>query len=282
MVQLKKPEPILIAHLFPKLDERLLSFLRGLSPADWERRTVAPQWNVKDVAAHLLDGNLRQLSILRDGYFGEKLEHKDSYSALVEFLNQLNADWIVAFRRVSSAVLIDLLEYTGKQFCEYMQLLDPFAPSMLSVDWAGETLSMNWFHIAREYTERWHHQQQIRFAVGDDDSLLTDRLYLPYLNTSMRALPHHYRDTPADIDETIRFSVTDVSGAEWFLVRTTKGWELMGMCKRAPTCSVTIDKNIAWRMFTRGIDKAGAKSFVHIEGNANLGKNIFDMTAVIV
>jgi uncharacterized protein (TIGR03083 family) len=278
---MKKSEPILIAHLFPKLDELLLSFLRGLSPADWECRTVAPQWNVKDVAAHLLDGNLRQLSILRDRHFGEKPEHADSYPALVEFLNRLNADWTRAYRRISPAVLIDLLEYTGRQFCQYMQSLDPFAPSLLTVDWAGETSSMNWFHIAREYTEKWHHQQQIRFAVGDDAILLTDRLYLPYLNTSMRALPHHYRDTHADIDETIRFSVADVSGAVWFLVRTSGGWELSGACETLPSCTVDMDKNIAWRMVTRGIDKAGAKSFVQIEGNKELGEKIFDMTAVI-
>ncbi|MEJ7682555.1 MAG: hypothetical protein WKG06_32810 [Segetibacter sp.] len=28
--------------------------------------------------------------------------------------------------------------------------------------WAGEKKSKNWFHIAREYTEKWHHQMSSR------------------------------------------------------------------------------------------------------------------------
>jgi len=41
--------------------------LRGLSPADWNAPKLAGAWTVKDVAAHLLDGNLRTLAMLRDG-----------------------------------------------------------------------------------------------------------------------------------------------------------------------------------------------------------------------
>ena len=38
--------------------------------------------------------------------------------------------------------------------------------AIFSVAWAGESESENWFDVARDYTERWHHQQQIRDAVG--------------------------------------------------------------------------------------------------------------------
>ena len=31
-------------------------------------QTIAPAWKVKDVAAHLLDTQLRKLSLVRDGY----------------------------------------------------------------------------------------------------------------------------------------------------------------------------------------------------------------------
>ena len=72
---MKPVEPIFTSHLFPLLDEKLLEILRSLSPQDWERQTIAPLWKVKDVAAHLLDGNMRALSMLRDNYFGEKPEN---------------------------------------------------------------------------------------------------------------------------------------------------------------------------------------------------------------
>ena len=46
---------------------------------------------------------------------------------------------------------------------------DPDAPAVFSVAWAGEDKSAHWFDVAREYTEKWHHQQQIRDAVGRPD-----------------------------------------------------------------------------------------------------------------
>jgi hypothetical protein len=61
---------------------------------------------------------------------------------------------------------------------------------VFSVAWAGEAESKNWFHVARDYSEKWHHQQQIREAVGQTAELLTPALYRPLLDTLLRDLPH--------------------------------------------------------------------------------------------
>ena len=61
-----------IVHLLPELDKLLLTLLQSLTAAEWQAQTVAKLWTVKDVAAHLLDGNIRILSMLRDGYFGKQ------------------------------------------------------------------------------------------------------------------------------------------------------------------------------------------------------------------
>lgn len=58
--------PIDVRHLFRPLDAALISLLHSLNTEDWHRPTVARLWSVKDVAAHLLDGNIRLLSIQRD------------------------------------------------------------------------------------------------------------------------------------------------------------------------------------------------------------------------
>jgi uncharacterized protein (TIGR03083 family) len=278
---MKKVDPIFAACLLPRLDELLISFLRKLSSSDWERQTLAPGWSVKDVAAHLLDSNMRTLSILRDGYFGENGRNTGSNDDLITFLNRLNADWTRAFRRISPLVLTDLLESTGAQFCRHMQSLDPNTPAVLSVAWAGESQSSNWFHIAREYTEKWHHQQQIRFAVGDDEALLIEHLYQPYLDTSMRALPHHYRDFQSKTGHAIRFTVPGLAGATWYLVRSENIWELYAQCEAPLVSTVEIDKRIAWRIFTRGINKADARGSVRINGNLPLGEHVLDMIAVM-
>src|SRR2546428_9582499 len=80
---------------------------------------ICPGWTVKEVAAHLLDTNIRNLSMRRDGYFGEKPAGADSYESLVRFLDRLNAEWVKAARRISPRVLIDWLEMTSREACEF-------------------------------------------------------------------------------------------------------------------------------------------------------------------
>lgn len=273
--------PIPTVHLFPILDELLLSLLRSFSASDWERPTPAPRWKVKDVAAHLLDGNLRTLSMLRDGHFGESPENVQSYEDLVGFLNRLNADWVAAMKRLSPAVLIELLDWSGRQYAAYLQSLDPFAEAVFAVAWAGEAQSDNWFHIAREYTEKWHHQQQIRFAVGQESPLYRREFYFPYLDTSMRALPHHYRHVPAETGAVIQFSVSGEGGGDWFLQRGENAWHLRPETDTQPVCSVEIEGEIAWRIFTKGISREEAGKRCTIAGRRELGERVLEMLAVM-
>lgn len=79
--------------LFPVLDRKLIELLTSLTADEWESQTAAKRWKVKDVAAHLLDGNLRALSISRDSYFGEKPGNVHSYQDPISFLNQMNTSW---------------------------------------------------------------------------------------------------------------------------------------------------------------------------------------------
>jgi hypothetical protein len=178
--------PIHLVELFLELDKELIQLLRSLSSDDWNRPTVARLWTVKDIASHLLDGNIRRISMGRDTYFGEKPENIQSYADLVNFLNRLNADWVKATKRISPQLLIELLEQTGKEVYEVFKGLDPYAKALFSVAWAGEAESQNWFDIAREYTERWHHQQQIRLAVNKP-GIMNMHFYHPLLDTFMRA-----------------------------------------------------------------------------------------------
>lgn len=135
---MSKKYPIEVTHLFHKLDEKLLELLKSLTEEDWQTQTVAKLWKVKDVAAHLLDGNIRTLSIQRDRYFGDTPQGINSYSDLVNWLNQLNADWVKASKRISPSVLIMLHELTGKPTSDYYCSVDLDAPAIFPVSWAGE------------------------------------------------------------------------------------------------------------------------------------------------
>jgi len=277
---MKPVEPIYLTELFPKLDVRLIDLLNDLSTVDWRRPTVCPLWNVKDIAAHLLDTNFRRISALRDNYSGEKMEWVDSYRGLVDFLNRLNADWVKAARRLSPRILIDLLEQTGRQVYELFSSLDPDAPALYPVAWAGEGESANWFDIAREYTEKWHHQQQIRMAVGRP-GIMDRELYFPVLDTFMRALPFTYQNVNAEEGALIKFQITGEAGGVWFLLRRDRQWQLLSEATGDCISEVTIDQNIAWRLFTKGIDREKARSRIIIQGRIELGSEILGMLTVM-
>ncbi len=271
--------PILTSHLFPLLEARLIELLESLTPEDWSRRAL-PKWTVKDVAAHLLDGNLRRLSIGRDGYWGESFQGS-SYTELVEFLNGLNADWVRAARRLSPRVLIDLLRLTGEQVSALVSNLDPHAPAVFPVAWAGEEQSANWFDIAREYTEKWHHQQQIREAVGRP-GIMGRELYFPVLDTFMRALPVAYRNVTGEANTSLEIHVSGEAGGSWFLCHTDDRWRLSSSATGQVSTRVEIPQEIAWRIFTKGIDADTARAQVQITGIRELAEPLLAARAVMV
>ncbi len=273
--------PIFTIDLFPELDHLLIEILKSLSAKDWERPTLAPLWKVRDIAAHLLDGNIRSLSMLRDQYSGETPGDINSYQDLVAYLNRLNADWVKAMKRVSPVVITELLALTGKAYYAYLTTLPPFEKAAFSVAWAGEDQSDNWFHIAREYTEKWHHQQQIRLAVGQEAPLYRKKFYFPYLDTSLRALPYHYREVPANPGEVIAFTVTGEGGGTWHLYADGDKWQLVTGCQLPPVCEVILEGEIAWRIFTKGISKEAAEQRSSIQGRQAAGRKIFDLLAVM-
>jgi uncharacterized protein (TIGR03083 family) len=273
-------EPILVTQLFAPLEEKLIALLRSLSPAEWQAPTVCHLWTVKDIAAHLLDTNLRRISMLRDRYFGESPGAISSYEELVQFLNQLNADWVKAARRLSPALITELMQLSSQKVCELNAQLDPFSNSLFPVSWAGEEQSIMWFDLAREYTERWHHQQQIRYAVNKP-GIMGREFYYPVLDTFMRALPHTFSKIEATDGATLKLQITGESGGSWYLHRAGGAWELSKQAKHTPTAEAVIDEQIAWRLFTKGIDRAAAAQQIEFRGDKALAAHVLDVVAVM-
>lgn len=272
--------PIPTLHLFPKLDAKLLELLKSLSVEEWRFKTLARQWTVKDIASHLLDGNIRTLSFSRDQYIGEQSGKVDTYQDIVDYLNRLNADWVKATKRVSPAVLIELLEITGKEYIEQLNKLDPFEPAIFSVGWAGQDESPNWFHIAREYTEKWHHQQQIRDAVNKP-GIMTREFFYPLIDTFMQALPHTYRNVNAEEGASVIVNVTSDIGGEWVLEKSDKNWTLQKSQSGKTNAEIIIDPDTAWKLFTKGMSGAEAESKIKFQGNLELCKPILSMLSVM-
>jgi uncharacterized protein (TIGR03083 family) len=262
------------------LNDLLIDLLRSLRPEDWYKQTTAPKWLVKDVAAHLLDTNMRDIAAANN-YTGTPPQNINSYQDLVDYLNELNAVWVKAMDRVSPQQLIDLLESTGPGYHQYLESLPLFEKARYAVSWAGEEESENWFHIAREYTEKWHHQQQIRDAVGKP-GIMHRELFYPCIDTFMRALPHTYRDVTATDKTLAKITVSTDAGGDWYIQYQSGKWVMIGNAEAGiPDASVTLTPDTSWKLFTKGMTAADAIAKSELTGEQTFTRPLFGMLSVM-
>jgi hypothetical protein len=270
--------PIRVSHLFRPLDASLIDLLKSLSAEEWQAQTVAKLWKVKDVAAHLLDGNIRTLSIQRDGFYGEQSGDLQSYQDLVNWLNQLNVDWVKASKRISPKVMILLHEATSHQTCTYYESVDLNAKAIFSVAWAGESESQNWFHIAREYTEKWLHQQQIRDAVNKP-GILNQKYYSPFLETVIRGLLFTFKKVDAPVDTALQLDVEHEVVDTWYLIKREAGWVLLKEKPVVIAAHVQLEGHAAWKLFSKSWRAEDVRSYVRITGDQVLGEQVLKLVS---
>jgi hypothetical protein len=177
-------------------------------------------------------------------------------------------------------LLIDFLATTDEQLYHYFKGLPPFEPSQTAVTWAGDAQSPIWFDIAREYTEKWLHQQHIREAVGRP-LLVQHKWLFPVLDTFLRALPHTYRLVAAPEGTTITFQITGEAGGDWSLLRQDGRWRLFAEAAPAPVATARLDQDLAWRLFTKGVSPAAAGAQIQTEGDATLALGILQMVSIM-
>ena len=275
---MKIPKPILVSHSFQPVLDSLLELLSSLSDDDWNKPTACARWSVKDIASHLLGGEVGILSRQRDGYqySGDPFI---AWEDLVALINNLNDTWVRATSRMSPRVLCELMKLTGEQVCDYFKSLDPYATGG-PVDWAGPEPAPVWLDLAREYTERWHHQQQIRDAVGRP-GLTQPHFFAPVLDAFVRALPRTYSSVDAKYGTLVALTITGDSGGQWFLLRENTEWRLYIEATRAADAEVVLDQDVAWRLFTKGICKDDALAKVTLLGDQALATRALDMVSVI-
>jgi uncharacterized protein (TIGR03083 family) len=223
---------------------RLLSLLASLGNAQWTAPTAAPQWQVKDIVLHLLDADLSWLARNRDGNRTGTIPAPSGHEDFVRRLAQRNQRWVDGTQTLSPQLITGLLQWSGEQLDAYLSTVDLGRPS--SVYWAGEVPL--WFDLAREFTERWVHYQQIREAarLSGHDHQRDD--YLPLvLRTFIWGFPHQYH-APAAVGTIIAVDITGIGA--WVLTRTATGWTLDEGRAADPAASLQMTGDAAWRLLT--------------------------------
>ena len=294
MATLKRLTPVYTAPLLRPLLSELLDLLRGLRAEQWEAPTVAGAWRVRDVAAHLLDGELRKLAAYRDGHLLPLETPIRTDRDLARFVNALNAEGVAWARRLSPRLLVELLATTGEWAADLLEALPPHDVAMWPVSWAGEAVSENWMDVGREYTERWHHQMQIRDAVAAPPTLLEAQWYRPLLDLSVRALPKSYAEVTAAPDTAVTFIVTTtreaaadqaVSGdllGGWTLVREPERWMLYEGVGADATTVVRATVDAAWRLLYNALRSPVPRTAIAIDGDQRLAEPLLQTRSVVI
>jgi uncharacterized protein (TIGR03083 family) len=260
----------------------LVALLRRLESADWDRPTVAGAWRVRDVVAHLVDLTFRRLSFHRDRMFPPPPPRPiNSERDFVAFINDLNAEWVNASRRFSPRVLTDLFEKASADLADWFEQLPFDSPALFGVSWAGEQTSEGWFDVGREFTELWHHQQQIRMAVGAP-TLEDPRFLRAVLEIALRSLPHAYRNTPAVEGDAVAIQIDGVSGGSWTLERDAERWLLRAGEPVLASTRVRISDDTAWKLFFNALSEREARASLVVEGRADLAEPLVRARAIVV
>ncbi len=259
----------------------LLAILDALEPDDWRRGTPCPEWTVHDLVLHLLGDDFGVLSILRDHH--EAPLPADSEASLAEAIDGLNDSWVrAAGGRLSPRMLRGLLTWSGDETHHFFAAVPYDAPTAMGVSWAGGPPSPHVLEVARQYTERWLHQQQLREAVGRG-SLIDPILSRVLLQALVHCLPVAYDDTPAPDGATVRLEISDFPTLGIALRRKGEGWRLVAARGVAHfDCTVAAPGERLWRAWTTNGSPADLRDAAKVEGRApELAEPLWQARAII-
>jgi hypothetical protein len=237
---------------------------------------------VRDVVAHLVDLTFRRLSFHRDGMIPPPPRKPiESARDFVDFINGLNAEWVTVTERLSPRVLTDLFESASSGLADWFENLPFEAPALFGVSWAGEEISEGWFDVGREFTELWHHQEQIRMAVGAP-SLAESRYLRAVLEIAVRGLPHAFRDVQAKPGQALVLDVSGDAGGTWTLAREGERWTLHAGEGSIPTTRARLSDNTAWKLLFNALVESDAAKAIRVEGQPDFAAALLKARSVIV
>ncbi|MGN6677703.1 MAG: maleylpyruvate isomerase family mycothiol-dependent enzyme [Streptosporangiaceae bacterium] len=270
--------PIDARPLFPLERAELISLLRSLDGGDWQRATVCPDWSVHDIVAHIAHDYPRKLARTRDGYLSQGPRPGEDLPA---FLHRLNQEFVDVAAAWSPQILIDLIDHLGPQLDLLWAGMDLDRLGE-AVSWAAPGVSAPvWLDIAREYSEFWVHQQQIRDAVARPGAN-EERLTAPVIDTFLRAVPYALRDVPAGPGSGVEITVSGPGGGTWNTRLGETGWAISrGPAREAAHATVVVSSDTLWRVATRGIGVTDACARATISGDQALGAAALSLISII-
>ena len=267
--------------LFAPLTAALLEVLSGLSPAQWRQPSGVGAWSVHQLAAHILDGMRRRVAAQRDGWQPPPQAPITDYASLVAHVNTINRAGVEGLAARSPRQLIEAVARASAELIDCFAALPLEAPGFYAVAWAGQQQSPHWFDVARELTEQWHHQQQLRVAVGAPE-LSQPHLTHAVLRAWMVGLPHAYRAAQAAPGARVHISLDGPGGGSWALRRDGDAWAFDAQPMGEPTAAIAAPVGVVWRLYSRLISPERARAELRITGPAALAEPLLRFMPFLV
>ena len=266
-------------HLFRPVSDRLVELLGSLRPDDWEKPTCYPTWRVREIVAHMVQTATYRLSAERDAPAATIAGAGDgtgsatpgvvpgalSFEQISAHIADANDAWASATAALSPRILGELASKYESELSAHMEQSELKAPGSLGVSWAGEASSPRWFDVAREFTERWHHQQQIREAVGAE-SIAGPEFLSPVIHTLVRCLPFWFDAAGLTEDAPVVVDVSGDAGGRWTLAMADGEWTLREGDDGSGRYRVELSEDISWKHWTRSITPAAAAGLIYVHG----------------
>lgn len=272
-----------VAALLARERGALMATLHRLEPSDWDRRTPCPGWQVRDLVSHLWSTDLHVLARLRDGYdrSGAIAGEPSDREAVTAAVDEHNRRWVEATRGLSPRVLVDRLQESGPQVTTVFRVGDLGAPAE-RVAWVGTRPQPLWFCGARELTERFVHQQQLRAAVDhlpfDDEDVLA-----AVVDTFSHAFPAALAEVQAVPGTTVSVVVEDATlRRAWTFTRSPGGWVGSDGLSADAAAHLRTDPDAFWRLLSGNLSRTDQVHRVELAGTPTLFAALRDTRAVLV
>lgn len=239
------------AALFAVERDRLNELLADLQAGDWQQPSPCPGWSILGLCCHLLGDDFGLLARHRDGHYGTPSPGGATEGEFVSWLDELQAEWVRASRRLSPRLVTELLRWAGPQIADTFRREDPRARTA-SVSWAGPGPAPVWLDQARELSEYWIHRQQILQGLGRPSDLRAD-LAGPVLDGLRWAYPYRLAQARAQPGDTVTITITGPVTKIWRLVAAESGWQFADQPGSRRAASLAMSTEQAWRLLTNNL-----------------------------